>query len=42
MASFFIHRPIVAIVIAILMTMIGLVSMVGLPSMLHGSSLEEL
>ena len=32
MASFFIHRPIVAIVIAILMTMIGLVSMVGLPT----------
>src|SRR5574343_612386 len=31
MAKFFINRPIVAIVIAILMVMIGLVSMVGLP-----------
>ncbi|MDO8846038.1 efflux RND transporter permease subunit [Methylicorpusculum sp.] len=31
MAKFFINRPIVAIVIAILMVMIGLVSMAGLP-----------
>lgn len=31
MAKFFINRPIVAIVIAILMVMIGLVSMMGLP-----------
>jgi HAE1 family hydrophobic/amphiphilic exporter-1 len=31
MAKFFINRPIVAIVIAILMVMIGLVSMTGLP-----------
>ena len=31
MAKFFINRPIVAIVIAILMIMIGLVSMMGLP-----------
>ncbi len=31
MAKFFINRPIVAIVIAILMVMIGLVSMLGLP-----------
>ena len=32
MSSFFINRPIVAIVIAILMVMIGLVSMLGLPT----------
>lgn len=32
MSSFFIHRPIVAIVIAILMVMIGVVSMLGLPT----------
>ncbi len=32
MAKFFINRPIVAIVIAILMVMIGLVSMAGLPT----------
>jgi len=31
MAKFFINRPIVAIVIAILMVMIGLISMLGLP-----------
>jgi len=32
MAKFFVNRPIVAIVIAILMVMIGLVSMLGLPT----------
>jgi HAE1 family hydrophobic/amphiphilic exporter-1 len=32
MAKFFINRPIVAIVIAILMTLVGIVAMVGLPT----------
>ena len=32
MAKFFINRPIVAIVIAILMVVIGLVSMLSLPT----------
>ncbi|MCB1968746.1 MAG: efflux RND transporter permease subunit, partial [Candidatus Accumulibacter sp.] len=31
MAKFFINRPIVAMVLSILMTLIGLVAMVGLP-----------
>ena len=32
MSSFFIRRPIVAMVIAILMTIVGLVAMAGLPT----------
>ena len=32
MSSFFIRRPIVAMVIAILMTIVGLVAMAGLPA----------
>src|SRR5262245_35136407 len=35
MASFFVRRPIVAIVIAILMTLLGLVAMVQLPIALY-------
>ena len=31
MAKFFIHRPIVAMVISILMVIVGIVAMLGLP-----------
>ena len=39
MAKFFINRPIVAIVIAILMVVVGLVSMASLPTSAISQSL---